>query len=207
MRHFTQGPIRRQVRFLRQLFLQDGDLPFTDVLSAEVVSQALAAIGACWNDRIYMPLVMLWVFLGQVLSADHSCRAAVARLLAHRVAQGLKACSSKTGAYGVARKRLAEQFFSTVLCLVGRKLDAQAKAQWLWKGRRVFLFDGSTVSMPDTPENRKAYPLLYNQKVGTGFPIARIGAIFLSLVQRSSTWGSAVMRGKAKGVVGLLRQL
>ena len=44
MRHFTQGRIQRQVSFLRQQFLQDGDLPFTDVLTAEVVSQALAAI-------------------------------------------------------------------------------------------------------------------------------------------------------------------
>ena len=51
MRHFTQGRIQRQVSFLRRQFLQDGDLPFTDVLSVEVVSQALAAIGACWNDR------------------------------------------------------------------------------------------------------------------------------------------------------------
>ena len=59
MRHLTQGPIQRQVRFLRQQFLQDGDLPFTDVLSAEVVSQGLAAIGACWNDCIYTPLVTL----------------------------------------------------------------------------------------------------------------------------------------------------
>ena len=98
MRHFTQGRIQRQVSFLRQQFLQDGNLPFTDVLSAEVVSQALAAVGACWNDRIFTPLVTLWVFLGQVLSADPSCRAAVARLIAHRVSQGLRPCSSETGA-------------------------------------------------------------------------------------------------------------
>ena len=67
MWHFSQGPIQRQVSFLRQQFLQDGDLPFSDVLTADVVSQALAAIGACWNDSIYTPLVTLWVFLGQVL--------------------------------------------------------------------------------------------------------------------------------------------
>ncbi len=120
MRHFTQGRMQRQVRFLRQQFLQDGDLPFTDVLSAEVVSQALAAIGACWNDRIFTPLVTLWVFLGQVLSGDQSCRAAVARLIAHRVSQGLRPYSSETGAYCQARKRLPERFFSTVACQVGR---------------------------------------------------------------------------------------
>ena len=78
----------RQVRFLRRQFLQDGELPFTDVLSTDVVSQALTAIGASWNDRIFTPLITLWVFLGQVLIADHSCRAAVARLIAHRVGAG-----------------------------------------------------------------------------------------------------------------------
>jgi len=31
---------------------------------------------------------MLWVLLGQVLSADHSCRAAVARLIARRLSRG-----------------------------------------------------------------------------------------------------------------------
>ena len=72
MRHSTQGRIQRHVSFLRQQSLQDGSLPFTDVLTAEVVSQALAAIGACWNNRVFTPLVTLWVFLGQVLSADES---------------------------------------------------------------------------------------------------------------------------------------
>jgi hypothetical protein len=177
MRHLTQGRMQRQVRFLRQQFLQDGDLPFTDVLSAEVVSQALAAIGASWNDRIFTPLVTLWVFLGQVLSADRSCRAAVARLIAHRVSQGLRPCSSETGAYCQARKRLPERFFSTVACQVGRNLDASVGSKWLWKGRCVYLFDGSTVSMPDTAENRREYPLTYNQKPGPGFPVARIGSL------------------------------
>src|SRR5215471_14975797 len=134
MRHSTQGRIQRQVSFLRQQFLQDGDLPFTDVLSAEVVSQALETIGVRWNDRIFTPLVTLWVFLGQVLSADQSCRAAVARLIAHRVSQGLRPCSSETGAYCQARKRLSERFFSLVACLVGRNLDASADSKWLCKG-------------------------------------------------------------------------
>jgi hypothetical protein len=38
--------------------------------------------------------------------------------------------------------------------VVGRNLDASAGSQWLWKGRRVYLFDGSTVSMRNTVENR-----------------------------------------------------
>jgi len=81
MRHSTQQRLRQQVQFLRRQFLQDGDLPFTNVLTEQVITQALTAVTG-WLDRVFSPLVTLWVFLGQVLSADHSCRAAVARLIA-----------------------------------------------------------------------------------------------------------------------------
>src|ERR1700746_2352784 len=95
-RHSTS--IRDQLSTLRWTFLQDGDLPFTDVLTEQLIAQALAALTG-WLDRIFPPLVTLWVFLGQVLSADHSCRAAVARLNAHRAAGGQDPCSARTGAY------------------------------------------------------------------------------------------------------------
>jgi len=137
MRHSNQGRFRQQVRFLRRQFLQDDGLPFTNVLSEEVVEQALTASGTRWKDRIFSPLVTLWVFLGQVLSADHSCRSAVARLLAHRLAQGQSPCSAETGAYCQARKRLPEKFFADVARQTGRTLDDNVDRRWLWKGRRV----------------------------------------------------------------------
>src|SRR6185436_4637259 len=133
--------------------------------------------------------------------------AAVARLIAHRVSQGLKPCSSETGAYCQARKRLPEAFFSAVACLVGRTLDSKVDPQWLWKGRRVYLFDGSTVSMPDTRENQQAYPQLYNQKPGTGFPIARIAAIISLSCGAILNLGICRYAGKGQGEVSLLRQL
>src|SRR5215208_6999363 len=123
MRHSRPRSFRQQARLLRRQFLQDGDLPFTDVLTEDVISQALAAVGT-WLDRIFSPLITLWVFLGQVLSADHSCRAAVARLIAHRVARGLKPCSPRTGAYCQARQRLPETFFADVARQTGRALEA-----------------------------------------------------------------------------------
>lgn len=44
MRSYLQGRFRQQASFLRRQFLQDGDLPFTDVLSEAVVEQAVTAI-------------------------------------------------------------------------------------------------------------------------------------------------------------------
>ena len=124
MRAPSHGRLRRQVDALRREFLQGSGLPFADVLSPACLAEAMAEIERPWKDRIFTPLVTLWVFLGQVLNADQSCRAAVARLVAHRAAQGLEPCSSETGAYCQARGRLPERFFAAVARLVGRNLDA-----------------------------------------------------------------------------------
>jgi hypothetical protein len=206
MRFSNQGRFREQVRFLRRQYLQDGALPFSDILTDDFVRQAMTAVGV-WKDRIYTPLMTLWVFLTQVLSADHSCRGAVARFIAHRLSQGQSPCSSKTGAYCQARERLPEKFFSAVACLVGRALDAKVDTKWLWKERRVYLFDGTTVTMPDTPENQKAYPQVYNQKRGAGFPIARVGALTSLACGAILNLGVCRYAGKGQGEVSLLRQL
>jgi hypothetical protein len=207
MRSRHLASFREQVSTLRRQFLQDGDLPFTDVLTEEVIAQALTAISG-WLDRIFSPLVTLWVFLGQVLSADHSCRAAVARLIAHRLARGQqRPCSAQTGAYCQARKRLPGSFLADVARSVGRALDDQAQRRWLWQGRRVYLFDGTTVTMPDTPKNQAAYPQVYNQKPGLGFPIARLGAITSLACGAVVNLGFCQYAGKGQGEVSLLRRL
>jgi Transposase DDE domain len=206
MPHANPSSFRAQVRFLRHQFLQDGELPFTNVLTEGVIAQALTALGA-WLDRIFSPLVTLWVFLGQVLSADHSCRAAVARLLAHRLARGQRPCSPETGAYCQARKRLPESFFAEVARHTGQALDAQADPQWLWKRRRVYLYDGSSVSMPDTPKNQAEYPQPDTQKPGLGFPLARIAALFSLACGAVLDVGICRYAGKGQSELGLLRTL
>jgi hypothetical protein len=197
---------RQQVGLLRRQFLQDADLPFTDVLTEQVIAKALAA-GTGWLDRIFSPLVTLWVFLGEVLSANHSCRAAVTRLIAHRLARGQAPCSAQTGAYCQARKRLPESFLADVACSVGRALDDQAQRHWPWHGRRVYLFDGTTVTMPHTRENQAAYPQVYNQKPGLGFPIARLGALISLACGAVVNLGFCHYAGKGQGEVSLLRRL
>ena len=127
MRDCNQGWFRRQVNFFRRQLLQDGQLPFGDILNERRIEQAMQAVGEGWIDRIYTPIVTLWVLLSQVFSADHSCRAAVARLIAHRLSQGQVACSARTGAYCQAHKRLPEKFFSGVARYVGQTLDDQSE--------------------------------------------------------------------------------
>jgi hypothetical protein len=207
MPYSNQGRFQQQFRFLRRQFLQDGELPFTNVLSEEVIAQSLATISFSWLDRIYTPLVTLWVFLGQVLSADHSCRAAVARLIAHLISQEESPCSGETGAYCQARKRLPEAFFSNVARQTGRALEKGVDRQWLWKSRRVYVYDGSSVSMPDTAENQRAYPQPIVQKPGLGFPLARIAAIFSLACGAVLDVGICRYAGKGQSELGMLRTL
>lgn len=207
MRHFSQGRFQQQVRLLQQQFLQDGNLPFSDILSGDLIAQALTALQVGWTDCVYTPLVTLCVFLGQVLGADHSCRAAVARLIAHRVARKEPACSAETGAYCQARKRLPEEFFSQLAQQTGRQLDAHAKSEWLWKNRRVYIVDGATVSMPDTRENQQAYPQPPQQKPGLGFPLMRIAVIFSLACGAVLDVGMCRYAGKGQSELALLRQM
>ena len=202
-----RGRFREQVRFLRRQFLQDGELPFTDALSESAVTQALKALDVVWLDRIYSPLVTLWVFLGQVLSQDHSCRAAVARLIVHRISRGQRPCSAETGAYCQARKRLPEEFYAEVARKTGQSLDNGAKKEWLWKGRRVLAYDGSTVSMPDTAENQQAYPQPPQQQPGLGFPLARIAAFFSLSCGAVLDLAICSYSGKGHSELGMLHKL
>ena len=70
----------------------------------------------------------------------------------------------------------------------GTSLEAEVPPEQLWCGRRVKVFDGSTVLMSDTPDNQAEYPQHGNQKQGCGFPLARI-VVFFSLIT------GAVFRG------------
>ena len=82
----------------------------------------------------------------------------VARLIAWRVFQGLPPCGEETGSYCEARKRLPTDVVRRLVHETARRGEAEAPDSWLWKGRRVYLVDGTTVSMPDTTANQAAFP-------------------------------------------------
>jgi hypothetical protein len=60
MRCSHQASFHQQVNFLRRQFLQDDDLPFTNVLTAEVIGKALTAISGWWN-RIFSGRSGVWM--------------------------------------------------------------------------------------------------------------------------------------------------
>ena len=97
-----------QVQSLLRGFLQEGSCPFSTVLTVKDIMDLTRQECGETSDRIFPPVVTRCTFLRQIHSDDPSCRAAVARLNAARVAQGLGPCSPQTGGYCKARQRLPE---------------------------------------------------------------------------------------------------
>ncbi len=130
-----------------------GDLYFAALLPRDRILKAVTAARSFWQGWVYTPAVTVWVFLSQCLSPDHSCRDAVARLIAWRVARGQEPCSAETGAYCTARNDLPEEALHALVRGTGKQVEDESPGTWLWRGRTVRVVDGSTVTMPDTPEN------------------------------------------------------
>lgn len=177
------------------------------LLSEKTILEAFDAAGEAWRSWIYTPATTVWVFLSQCLSMDHSCREAVARLLAWRVQRGQPACSAETGGYCTARDHLPEAVCRQLLRQTGAALDQKAPAEWLWQGRRVKVTDGATITMPDTKKNQAEYPQPSSQKPGCGFPMARIVVVFSLVV--GTVLDAAIGRyaGKRTGENSLFRTL
>jgi hypothetical protein len=198
----------RRVSTLRRQFAQAPGLPFAELLGARQVQRALRDENVRFRDRLFSPLVTLWVFLSQVLDPDHSCRQAVARLLAYRAAKGRSACSSDTGAYCKARRRLPEGLLARLTRSTGQQLQDQAPPRWRWRGRTVKVVDGTTVSMPDTPANRRAFPAPQgNRWRGAGFPVARLVVLFSLVVGTVLDAALGPFQGKQTGETALFRGL
>jgi Transposase DDE domain len=89
----------------------------------------------------------------------------------------------------------------------GRALEENVDPQWLWKRRRVYVYDGSAVSMPDTPANQRDYAQPDTQKPGLGFPLARLAAVFSLARGAVLDLGICRYAGKGQSELGLLRAL
>ena len=202
----------RRFRLVLTSFLQKPGLPFADALSENAIEEAFDQENVRFaedEDTVYTPATTLWAFLSQVLfkSEQRSCVAAVARIIVFLVTLERGPCSGNTGAYCRARAKLSEKAIHRITVDVADGCERQADEDWLWHGRHVYLVDGTTVSMPDTPENQKVYPQQPQQKEGLGFPVARLVVLLSLATGMLKDMAMGPYTGKETGETALLRQL
>ncbi len=157
------------------------------------------------RNRIYTPTQTLAMFLTQATNEDRSCQKVVNDNAVKFLSSNTTSCSIATGGYCSARQRLQESMIKDMCKSVGILNEKRVKNRWRFRGRDIYLVDGTTISMPDTVENQKKYPQPNFQKVGLGFPICRVVGI-ISLAS-GSLINAAVspFQGKGSAEQALLR--
>jgi Transposase DDE domain len=203
----THPPPHHQFDSLRNQLDEQQGLPFLKLLSRATVEQACRLCNHPWRERLFTPWMTLVIFLSQVLSDDHSCDDAVERFQKFRYDHGLPAVAPETSSYCEARQRLPVALTWDLVRRTGRAIHRRAEDAWLFHGRSVQVVDGSTLTMPDTPENQAAYPQLDSQSPGLGFPIARLLVVFSLAVGTVLQAALGPYQGKQTGELALLRQV
>lgn len=206
MAHVIKLSVREQIKSFKETLLQLPHLPFSDILSTDVLQHLIDA-SPRRRDRIFTPLVTLKAFITQVLNADGSCRQAVSHVFAERVSQGKKANSMSTSSYCKARNDLPLEPLIHAVKETGKTLHQQAHPSWQWKGHNTVIVDGTTVLMADTTDNQQTFPQQSCQKPGLGFPIARIVGLVSLSTGSIVSYAKGPYQGKGSGETSLLATL
>jgi len=112
-----------------------------------------------------------------------------------------------TGAYCKARLRLLLSHLKAAVISSGQMLHEQASKDWLRRGYRVVMVDGTTLLMPDTEDNQKEYPQQSVQKPGIGFPIVRLVGLVSLATGSCVNYVLGPYQGKGTGETSLFSQL
>jgi Transposase DDE domain len=138
----------------------------TEAVSEELIDQLCREVGHRWRHRDLGPVVTTHLFLRQVLEGN----VAVGEL---RRQTGLAFTDS---AYCQARARLPQALLDRLQRAVTGSLASSTEVglDELWRGHRVYLLDGSSFSMPDTPALQAHFGQPAGQAEGCGFPVAHL---------------------------------
>lgn len=176
---------------------QVGTFGFFNLLTSPEMLSKVEQLQPEYRERKYPPTETLSMFLSQAMSADRSCQNIVNIKALQGSICGLNKVSTQTGSYCKARKRLPLTMVSELTRHTSQLIGEQLPTAWRWQGRKVKLVDGTTITMPDTPENQAVYPQQGGQKPGLGFPICRVVSVVC--LASGSIVDSAIGPYKGKG--------
>lgn len=138
------------------------------VLDAEQINRVCREVGHRFRQRLLDPVTTIHLFVLQILHGN----CAIARLkdFTDRV--------FSEAAYCKARMRLPLGVLRGLLQGVVQAFQPALDDHGRWRGHRTFHLDGSSFSMPDTPQLQKVFGQPGAQRAGCGFPVAHILTLF-----------------------------
>jgi len=162
----------RQVRAYTLCQLETGFGPW---VPAELFPKADEKLNS--RDRDYTRWRTFWCMIWQALNPAAPAREVVRQLQALFELENGPKLSPADGAYCRAKARLPLSEFPKALAATAHAADSLAPAVTCLQGRPLKAIDGSALTLPDTPKNRKAYPPIQcpNQP---SFPMLRMVVLF-----------------------------
>jgi hypothetical protein len=115
-----------------------------------------------WRETLLNPVITIQIFFVQVLHGNTAIEH-----LSH-----LTEMSFTAAAYCKSRMRLKLEVLYLLLERCVGQLQQETFDTGRWLGHRVFHVDGSSFSMPDTPQLQAYFGQPGQQKPGCGFPVA-----------------------------------
>ncbi len=135
---------------------------WTEELNAENIAIACRDCGMTWIESMLNPVVTIQIFFLQIVNGNTACTE-----MPHLARMGFTAA-----AYCKARMRIKLSVFQLLLERCVHSIQQQTLDTGRWLGHRVFIVDGSSFSMSDTPVLQAFFGQPRGQKPGCGFPVA-----------------------------------
>ena len=141
---------------------------WTKQLEPDAIRAACTDVGHRWRDRILDPVTTIQLFFLQVLHGNTACSH-----LRHLAGRAIT-----SAAYCQARMKLPLAVFQILLERMTNRLKSTPLDAGRWLGHRTFFADGSSFSMPDTPQLQAHFGQPGGQRPGCGFPTAHLLGLF-----------------------------
>jgi len=135
-------------------------------LKPQTIDRACRSLGHRWRRRVLGPAAVIHLFIIQILHHN----TAISHL------RHLSPLNFTASAYCQARARLPLKVIQQLVARINRTIDNSCHQSRCrdWCGHRLWRVDGSSVSMPDTPELQRHFGQPGQQAEGCGFPVASI---------------------------------
>jgi len=196
-------------RELNEMFRQFGLTPLRKILTSKEFKQA-AKETILWQtrDRVFTPEVIFWL-----MALVGFCYDSMASALRRSWEQirplsgGIPILPAGESAFTKARKKLPLKFFKKVSDLViGYFRQHYEKNQGLWKGFRLKIVDGVTITLPESKELRSCFGSRKNQNHKSSAPVqAHLIGLFWAFAGICQGYAVGSLRlGEKTGLIKLL---
>jgi hypothetical protein len=143
------------------------------LLDEDAINAACREENYTWKDRLLNPTNTVHLFILQILHRNTALNDLPRKT--HASFTGSAFCKARRRLPLGVFQRLLRRLAETLLPAHGAD---QSDGEGRWLGHRTFLMDGSSGSMPDTPELQQYFGQPGNQRPGCGFPVAHLLLLF-----------------------------